>query len=61
VKIVKDLLDSGCVRPSQSPFASPVLLVRKANGSWRTCTDYKGLNKETMKDKFPILVVDELP
>ena len=61
MKIVKDLLDSGCVRPSQSPFASPVLLVRKANGSWRTCMDYKGLNKETMKDKFPIPVVDELP
>ena len=59
-KIVQDLLDSGCVRPSQSPFASPVLLVRKANGSWRMCIDYRGLNKETVKDKFPIPVVDEL-
>uniref|UniRef100_A0A2N9EMM8 RNA-directed DNA polymerase n=1 Tax=Fagus sylvatica TaxID=28930 RepID=A0A2N9EMM8_FAGSY len=59
-KIVKDLLDSGCVRPSQSPFASPALLVRKADGSWRMCVDYRGLNKETVKDKFPILVVDEL-
>jgi hypothetical protein len=57
---VKDLLDSGCVRPSQSPFASPALLVRKADGSWRMCVDYRGLNKETVKDKFPILVVDEL-
>uniref|UniRef100_A0A2N9HGX7 Reverse transcriptase n=1 Tax=Fagus sylvatica TaxID=28930 RepID=A0A2N9HGX7_FAGSY len=59
-KIVQDLLDSGCVRPSQSPFASPVLLVRKADGSWRMCVDYRGLNKETVKDKFPIPVVDEL-
>jgi hypothetical protein len=59
-KIVQDLLDSGCVRPSQSPFVSPVLLVRKADGSWRMCVDYRGLNKETMKDKFPIPVVDEL-
>ena len=59
-KIVKDLLDSGCVRPSQSPFASPILLVRKANGSWRICVDYRGLNKATVKDKFPIPIVNEL-
>jgi hypothetical protein len=57
---VKDLLDSGCVRPSQSPFASPILLVRKANGSWRICVDYRGLNKATVKDKFPIPIVNEL-
>jgi hypothetical protein len=59
-KIMIDLLDSGCVRPSQSPFASPVLLVRKEDGSWRMCFDYRGLNKETVKDKFLIPVVDEL-
>ena len=59
-KIVKDLLDSGYVRPSQSLFVSPVLLVRKANGSWRMCVDYKGLSKGTMKDKFPIPMIDEL-
>jgi hypothetical protein len=59
-KIVKDLLDSGCVRPSQSPFASLVLLVTKADGSWRMCVDYRGLNKEIVKYKFLILVIDEL-
>ena len=58
--IVRDLLKSGSIRCSQSPFASPVLLVRKADGSWRLCVDYRALNKDTVKDKFLIPIVDEL-
>jgi hypothetical protein len=59
-KLVKELLAIGTIRPNQSPFSSPVLLVRKADGSWRICVNYRVLNKETIKDKFLILVVEEL-
>jgi hypothetical protein len=50
----------GHIRPSSSPFASSVVLVKKKGGTLRMCVDYRDLNKKTIKNRYLILRIDEL-
>jgi hypothetical protein len=54
------MLKRGVIQHSVSAFASPVLLVKKKDGTWRFCVDYRHLNAITVKNKHPLPIVDEL-
>ena len=57
---IKELLDKGYIRPSSSPSGSPVLLVEKKDGSLRMVVDYRGLNAVTIKNKYQLLMINDL-
>ncbi|XP_026399605.1 uncharacterized protein LOC113295486 [Papaver somniferum] len=59
-KLVEEMLKSGVIKPSHILFSSPVLLVKKKDGRWRFCVDYRKVNDIIVKEKYPIPVIEEL-
>ncbi|GKD58005.1 putative reverse transcriptase domain-containing protein [Tanacetum coccineum] len=57
---LKELQDKGFIRPSSSPWGASVLFVKKNDGSFRMCIDYRELNKLTVKNRYPLPRIDDL-
>ncbi|GJS59526.1 putative reverse transcriptase domain-containing protein [Tanacetum coccineum] len=57
---LKELQDKGFIRPSSSPWGASVLFVKKKDGSFRMCIDYRELNKLTVKNRYPLPRIDDL-
>lgn len=59
-KQLQELQEQGFIRPIKSPYGTPVLFVRKKDGSARMCMDYRALNKITIRNRYPVPLVDDL-
>ncbi|GJW52468.1 putative reverse transcriptase domain-containing protein [Tanacetum coccineum] len=57
---LQELTDKGFIRPSSSPWGAPILFVKKKDGSFRMCINYRELNKLTVKNRYPLLRIDDL-
>jgi hypothetical protein len=59
-ELVQKMLKNNEIRLSNSPYSSPAILVKKKDMTWRLCVDYRQLNNLTIKNKFPIPVIEDL-
>src|SRR3954466_2463362 len=57
---IRELQEKGFIRPSSSPWGAPVLFVEKKDGTLRMCVDYRSLNEVTIKNKYPLPVINDL-
>ncbi|GJX17648.1 hypothetical protein Tco_0218480 [Tanacetum coccineum] len=57
---LQELADRGFIQPSTSPWGAPVLIVKKKYESFRMCIDYRELNKLTVKNRYPLPMIDDL-
>jgi hypothetical protein len=58
--MIQEILEANINQPRQNAISSPVVMATKKDGSWNMCPNYRQLNKMTIKNKFPIHVIDEL-
>lgn len=58
-KIVRELLEKRIIRPSSSPYASAIVLVKKKSGEMRMCVDYRSLNRLTIRDNYPLPLIED--
>ncbi|CAK1601296.1 unnamed protein product [Parnassius mnemosyne] len=57
--MIKEMADSGIIRESSSPYASPIVLVQKKTGEKRLCVDYRALNRKTKKTHYPLPRIED--
>ena len=57
---IQSIQEAGVIQPSNSPWASPIVLVRKKDGTYRCCVDYRELNAVTKPDSYPLPRIDDL-
>ncbi|GBN54407.1 hypothetical protein AVEN_38484-1 [Araneus ventricosus] len=58
-RLVKEMVDNGIIEESSGPWASPIVLVKKKDGSTRFCVDYRKLNEITIKNSYPLPRIDD--